>query len=60
MSEVLYKVRPNKEGGNELWQVVKVIHYDDGHETVLATQIYCTNSFKDASDTADELNANED
>lgn len=60
MADIRYKVKPNKEGGTELWQVVKIIHYDDGHETVLATQIYCTNSFEEASNIADELNSKED
>ena len=59
MSEIRYKVTQNR-GGTELWQVVKVIRYDDGRETVLAKQIYCTDSFAEASATADELNSNED
>lgn len=60
MADIRYKVKPNVEDSEELWQVVKVIYYDSGHETVLATQIYCTDSFRDASNIADELNSKED
>lgn len=60
MADIRYKVKPNVEDSEELWQVVKVIYYDNGRETVLATQIYCTNSFEEASNIADELNSKED
>ena len=30
MADIRYKVRPNVEDSEELWQVVKVIYYDNG------------------------------
>lgn len=56
MVEKIYKVLPNKGPGKELWQVWLQYRYDDG--TVRDIEyVYSCNSFREAQDVADDMNA---